>query len=334
VKYRLFGVGLKGKSPVVSSQHRINCYIEKIVDEDTEQTAIIASPGLDLFVNLGDTPVRGWIVVDDLLYAVHRGTLYEINNAGVATSRGTLNTTSGRVDLAHDGLIIVLVDGTNGYTYTIATTTLAVIGDADFPDTARTVTWQDGYFIVEDGDTFQLSEDGSAWDALDVASAESAPDGIVRVFADHGELCIFGDTTTEFWSNTGGSDFPYQPVRGATKEVGLASRFSLCQFDDALAFLGKNKQGQVQVVRLNGHSPVPISTPELDSIINRYATVSDATGYAHMFEGHPFYRLNFPSAGKSWEYDGLASAQMGTHGPRGNQVWTAKGIEESWQLTT
>ena len=313
MKYRLFGVGLKGKSPVVSAQHRINCYLDRIVDEDTEQTAIIGSPGLDLFLDLGDTPVRGWIVVGDLLYLVHRSTFYEVNNSGVQTARGTISTTTGRVDMAHDGAVIVMVDGSAGNIYTIATTTLAVISDVDFPDTASTVTWQDGYFIVEDGATFQLSETGVSWDALDVASAESAPDGIVRVLADHGELSIFGDTTTEFWSNTGGADFPYQPVRGATREIGLASRFSLCQFDDALAFLGKNKLGQVQVMRLNGHIPVAISTPELDSIINRYATVSDATGYAHMHEGHPFYRLNFPSAGKSWEYDGLASTQMGTH---------------------
>jgi hypothetical protein len=50
--------------------------------------------------------------------------LYEINNAGTATARGTLSTTTGRVDMATDGDVILIVDGTKGYTYTIATTTL------------------------------------------------------------------------------------------------------------------------------------------------------------------------------------------------------------------
>lgn len=306
VKYRLFGVGLKGKSPVISAQHRINCYIEKITDEDTEQTAVVASPGMDLFCNLGDTPCRGRIEVGDLLYVVHRGTFYSINNAATATSRGTLNTTSGRVDMFYNGDdLIMITDGTNGYIYTISTTTLAEITDGDYPDTAPTGDWSDIYFIAfGPGDTFQISEDGTTWDALDIGNAGVGP--IVRGIADHGELVIFGHKKTTFWSNTGGADFPYQPIRGADVEVGLAARWSLTKYDDSLVFLGKNSLGQVQVYKLQGHTPVPISDPEFESIINRYATVSDATGYAHFFEGHPFYRLNFPAVGKSWEYDAKA----------------------------
>lgn len=320
MKYRLFGAGLKGKSPVISSQHRINCYFEKIIDEDTEQTAIIASPGMDLFCNLGDTPCRGRIEVGDLLYVVHRGTFYEINNAGVATSRGSLSTTSGRVDISYNGDdVLLLTDGTEGYTYTISTTTLATVADSDFEDTAPTNDFSDIYFIeFGPGDTFQISEDGVAWDALDITNGLVGP--IVRGIADHGELVVFGQKKTSFWSNTGGGDFPYQPLRGGEIEVGLAARWSLTKFDDSLAFLGKNSLGQVQVYRLQGHTPVRISDAEFESIINRYATVSDATGYAHFFEGHAFYRLNFPSAGKSWEYDAASGMwterQSGLSGER------------------
>jgi hypothetical protein len=320
MKFRLFGLGLKGKSQVVTAQHRINCYVEKIVDEDTEQTSILASPGMDAFSDQGDTPGRGWIVVDDLLYRVHRGTLYEINNAGTPTARGTLSTTTGRVDMATDGDVILIVDGTKGYTYTIATTTLIPIATPNFPNGATTCAWQDGNFIVEDGMNFQISPDGTNWDPLDVATAESSPDGIVRVFDDHGQIILFGSKTTEFWANTGGGDFPYEPVRGATREIGLAARWSLAKTDDSVTFLGKGPQGQVQVMRLDGYTPRPVSSPELDSIINRYATVSDATGYACMFEGHPFYRLNFPTVGKSWEEDSLSGVwcerQSGMNGGR------------------
>jgi len=319
-KYRLFGVGLKGKSPVISSQHRINCYIEKIVDEDTEETAIIASPGMDLFCDLGDTPARGRIEVGDLLYVVHRGTFYEINNAGTATSRGMLSSTSGRVDLSYNGDDVILItDGTAGYTYTISTTTLATVADADFPDTAPTNDFSDIYFIAFGPvDTFQISEDGVTWDALDIANGNVGT--IVRGIADHGELVIFGNKKTTFWINSGGADFPYQPVRGADLEVGLAARWSLAKFDDSLAFLGKNSLGQVQVYRLQGHTPVRISDAEFESIINRYSTVSDATGYAHFHEGHAFYRLNFPAMGKSWEYDAASGLfterQSGLSGER------------------
>jgi hypothetical protein len=320
MKYKLFGVGLKGKSPNITAQHRINCYVEPIVDEDVSQLSINGSPGMDLFTDFGDTPCRGRIVVGSLMYLVHRGTLWEVNNAGTQTSRGTISTTAGRVDMATDGDKILIVDGTLGHTYTISTTTLISIASADFPDNARTCTWQDGYFIVATGNTFRLSVDGIVWDPLDVGTAESAPDGIVRVFADHGELMLFGETTVEFWANTGGADFPYQPIKGATKEWGLAARWSLTKFDDSVAFLGKNLLGQVQPMRMQGYNPQAMSSPELDSIVNRYATVSDATAYAHMFEGHPLYRINFPTVNKSWEYDALTKVwcerQSGLSGGR------------------
>lgn len=306
MKYRLFGVGLKGKSPVVSSQHRINCFMDRIIDEDTEQTSLIASPGMDLFSNLGGSPCRGRISVGDLLYTVASGTFYEINNAGTATSRGMLNTTTGRVDMSYDGDdTIMITDGTNGYYYTISTTTLAEITDGDFPDTAPTNDFSDIYFIAfGPGDQFQISDDGINWDALDAANGLVLE--IVRGIADHGELVIFGNRKVSFWVNTGGGDFPYQPLRGAEKEIGLAARWSLSKFDDSLAFLGRNSLGQVQVYKMIGHDPTVISGPDMDSIINRYATVNDATGYSYIHEGHPFYRLNFPTVGKSWEYDGLS----------------------------
>lgn len=309
----LFGVGLHGKSPNITAQRRLNAYYEFTRYEDKTKVAIIGTPGLNLFCSFGDTPVRGMIAVGSLLYVVHRGTFYEVNNAAVKTSRGTLNTTSGKVGMATNGTQIIITDGTNGYYYTISTTTLAVISDVDYPDTATTVTWQATYFIVEFTNKFFISaqNDGSSWDALDFATAEAAPDNIVRVQADHGEICVFGTDTTEFWGNTGAVDFPWANVQGSTIEIGLASKWSLTKYDDSLAFLGKNRLGQVQVYRLNGYTAVPISDPELDHIINAYATVSDATGFSYMLGGHPMYQLNFPSVGKSWLYDSLASAQAG-----------------------
>ena len=309
----LFGVGLSGKSPNITAQRRLNVYYEFQKFEDKTKVSIIGTPGLTLLCSLGDTPVRGMIAVGSLLYVVHRGTFYEINNAGVTTSRGTLNTTTGRVGMATNGTQIVITDGTNGYYYTISTVTLAVISDADYPDAATTVTWQATYFMVEYLNKFYISaqNDASSWDVLDSAAAEAAPDNLVRIEADHGETVLFGSETTEFWGNTGAVDFPWANVHGSTLEVGLASKWSLTKFDDSLAFLGKSRLGQVQVVRLNGYKTAPISDPELDHIINAYATVSDATAFSYMLGGHPMYQINFPSVEKSWLYDALSSAQAG-----------------------
>ena len=271
---------------------------------------------------MGDTPIRGWIAVGSLYYLVHRGTFYEVNNAGIKTSRGTISTTSGRVDMAYDGAVVLLTTGTNMYTYTVASTTFAVVADADAPQTAKTCAWLDGQFIVDDGadDEFFISADGTTWDPLDFSTAESASDGIVRVFADNGEVPLFGETTTEYWGNTGASDFPFQAIKGATQEFGLAARWSLSKFNSGLAGLMKNKNGQVQVMFIQGYAPRPISSLEIDHIINGYDAVSDATAFSYMLGGHPMYQINFPTPQKSWLYDATtnmwSSLEYGLSGGR------------------
>jgi hypothetical protein len=69
-------------------------------------------------------------------------------------------------------------------------------------------------------------------------------------------------------------------------------------------FLGKNRMGEVQVVVLNGYTPQNVGTQDFLNAINQYATLTDATAYSYMMNGHAFYQINFPTAGKSWLYDG------------------------------
>lgn len=299
-----FGIGQQGKSYTVTAQQHVNLYSELTADKS--QIAFYGTPGTTLRKSFGDTPVRGWIAIDDLYYLVHRGTLYSVNNAGTATSLGTLNTVEGRVDMAYDGAVILMVDGTNGYTFTISGSSFAQVSDGDFPNGANTCTWLDGQFVVDAGtgsDQFFISPNGTDWDALDFASAESNPDGLVRVFADNGEIVLGGENTTEFWGNIGAADFPFAAIKGSTQEIGLAARWSLCKFNSGLAALMKPKMGQVQVMFIRGYVPKPISTQEIDSIINGYSTVSDATAYAYMLGGHPMLQINFPTAMTSWLYD-------------------------------
>ena len=303
----LFGLGIRSTAPAVTAQRRLNCFYELTPDGDKVRAAIYGTPGLTLFTgDLGETATRGWIAIGDYLYIVHRGSLWRLNNAMVLTALGTLNTTTGYVDMAYDGAVILIVDGTNGYTFTVASSTFAQISDNDFPNGANTCDWIDGQFIVDDGndsDSFYISANGTAWDALDFATAESQPDGIVRVFADHGELLLFGEQTIEPWGNIGASDFPFSQVKGGIAEMGLAARWSLCKFNDGLAFLGQNVQGQAQVYYLRGYTPVKISSPQFDAVIAGYDGLESSTGFAFMDRGHPMYQINFPGPEKSWRFD-------------------------------
>lgn len=297
-----FGVGQQSKSRTVSAQRHLNLYAEP--SDDKAKINFYGTPGTTLRKSLGDTPVRGWIEIGNLYYLVHRGTFYSVDNAGTATSLGTLDTVSGRVDMTYNGTNILITTGTSGYYFTIAGSTFAIVSDADFPDAAKTCTWMAGQFVVDQGsgDVFQTSPDGINWDALDFASAESNPDGLVRVFADNGEVILFGENTTEYWGNIGEADFTFAPIKGATQEYGLAARWSVCKFNSGIAAVMKGTGGEVQVMFIQGYVPKPIST-QIDTIINGYATVSDATAYSYMLGGHPMLQVNFPSAMKSWLFD-------------------------------
>lgn len=313
MRIELFGVGLQGKSPKVTSQKRQNCYFEFQPEGEHTRVAIYGTPGLELFANLGDTPIRGMhsFPGNSKLYVVHRDKLWELDNGGTATSRGTLNSSSGRVSMADNGTQICIVDGTDGYTYNTSTTTFAEITDAQFPSSPTTVTFHNGRFIVSKGSTGEFygsdAYDGTAWTALQFATAESIPDNLIRVES-RDDLVLFGDLTTEFWADVGSAGFPYARIPGSTIRWGLAAKWSVTRFVDSFAFLAKNEMGEVIVATLNGYGIERISNHELEHTINGYATVSDATAFAYMLGGHALYQINFPSAGYSWLYD--ASTQL------------------------
>ena len=243
---------------------------------------------------------------------------------------------SGTTPAAYSGTFVITVTGANTFTYTtliapggVATVVgsytvnlfiasafgtysvsqFSKIVDEDYPN-AETVTWQDGYFVINppDSQRFYISDinNGFLWDALDFASAESNPDDIVVVASDNGNLHLFGELSTEFWTNTGSLDFPFERISGGANEWGCAARESVVKYDNTLAFLAKNRMGEVIVARMNGYLPQRISNPELEHIINAYPSVSDAVAYSYMLGGHPMLVLNFPSAQKTWLYDGLS----------------------------
>lgn len=236
---------------------------------------------------------------------------------------GRLVTISGASPAEYNGSYVVTVINATSFSYTMASapaTNATVVGsytvprftqilDADYPNLS-TVTWMDSYFIGNKPSTQQFyisgQYDGLNWDALDYASAEANPDNIVAVVADNSNLYLFGSISTEFWNNTGAQDFPYSRISGGASEIGLAAVNSLVKYDNTLAFLAKNRMGQVFVARYNGYVPEKLSTPDIDYIINKYSTVEDATAFTYNLGGHAMLQINFPAADESWLYDGYS----------------------------
>lgn len=317
----MFGLGVQEKSRPAVAQKRVNLYYELQQDKDRALMVAYKVPGLDTaFVDFGSEPSRGviWPPTSNYKFYVNRATLWQVDNVGSKTSVGTLNTSAGKVTMAENGTQIVIVDGTNGYVYNMSTGVFAQIVDADFPNGANTVTWIDGFFLVDAANgQFYLSDynDGTSWPG-DFATAESNPDGLVRIIADHQDLILLGAQSTEFWSNTGAAAFPFERTPGTTQEWGLAARNSVAKFDDSIAGLVQNRLGQVMAAVLRGYRWQRISNHDLEAKWAAYGAFSDAVAYSYMQDGHAMYVVSFPIGGESWLYDGSTNSwtQLVTYG--------------------
>lgn len=327
---------MKGYSPAIDAQRRINCYLQPETDADRTKMSLVGFPGLTAFcTSIGANPSRGMWAVNTLstplLFTVNGNTLYSVNNAAIITSIATLNTSSGDVSMVDDGTFLVIVDGTKGYVYNMGTGTFTTISDGNFTTTPRTVTWQDNYFIVtaSTGRQFQLSQitpsvDPTVWPAVQINFVGSGGGQIQNGIADHSVFIPFTDVTTEFWQDAGTPDFPYANIPGSTQEFGLKAPFSLCKYDNSVAGLFTNKMGQVNVSRLAGFRLAKISSHDLDSTLNSYSNVSDTESFGYNWNGDAKLQLGFPSAGATWEFNGLSKTWSERQATDGTRYWANK----------
>lgn len=246
--------------------------------------------------------IRGLFVTEDYLYAVKDAYVYKIDTSDTKTYIGSLNSSTGPVTMASNGLQVMIADGTDGYIITISSDAFVQITDEDFPG-AGAVTYQDGYFLVNDPGTGAVfisgSYDGTTWDALDYGVAEAKPDDVLRPFSAYQELWLYGVESTEVWYDSGNADFPFERMAGGVIEHGLKAVHSVSKLDNGLVWLSDKNQ----VLHARGYNPVVISTPQIEYQLSQYADLSDAIGFSYTQEGHEFYVLTFPTDDATWVYD-------------------------------
>jgi hypothetical protein len=147
--------------------------------------------------------------------------------------------------------------------------------------------------------------DGLAWDALDFASAEGSPDNVVGIIADHGELWVFGETTTEVWYNAGTPGFPFAPIQGAFSEIGCAAPNSIAKINNTVFWVGRSTTGQGIVYMSQGYTPKRVSTHAVEWQLQQTpnTVINNAYSYTYQQDGHVFYVMNIPNLGTTFVYD-------------------------------
>jgi hypothetical protein len=308
MKTPILGSAYVARSVNAADNRMINLFPEIVPEGGKEPAFLNRAPGLRLLATVGTGPIRGLHAFSNDAYhafVVSGTSLYEINGSYATRLIGTVSGT-GPVSMADNGTQLFIAANGPSFIYNNVTDVFAQITDPDFPG-AGTVGYLDGYFVFNEPNSQKIwiTEllDGTSVDPLDFASAEGSPDGVVGIIVDHREVWVFGANTVEVWYDSGATDFPLQRIQGAFNEIGCAATYSIAKMDNGLFWLGADARGRGIVYRANGYTGQRISTHAVEWQIQQYGDISDAIAYTYQQDGHSFYVLTFPSAGKTWVYD-------------------------------
>lgn len=247
--------------------------------------------------------------------------------ASVASGTLYLGQTIQGAGVTANSVITALGTGTGGIgTYTLSVSSTVAVGVTMYalnfsvlPSTdgafsgANTCDIIDNYFIYNNPTTQQ-------WGSSDLLSPisqstsyalkDGSPDDLVALIADHREVYLMGETSSEVWVDVGAVPFPFQRIPGTSTQHGIAAPFSLYRLGNSFAYVSRNNRGQAQIMQMNGYVPQRISTHAVEnSLVNQ--EVDDAISWTYQLEGHEVYVVTFPSIGVNgltWAYD--ATTQM------------------------
>lgn len=307
MKIGLVGSSYQQRSLPFNAQRTINLF--PILDKTgKEVSALYGTPGKQLFTTAGLGAIRGtFCAASGRAFCVSGSSVYEIDSLGTATLLGSLDTSDGVVTIAENGVELAICDSDKLYILNYGTNDFQKVTVASFPTSVGMVTFIDGYFIVNENDTgrFYISatNDGLTWDALDFATAESSPDDLVAIINAVGQAWMFGRNTTEVWTNTGDSLFPFRRISGAKLQTGILSPYSAVEIDNSVIWVGRDKMGQGIVYRAQGFSPIRISTTPIEIFIQRATDPTNIRAYCYQEEGNTFYVLTGGGLETSLVYD-------------------------------
>lgn len=322
----------EARSTFQNSQLTQNLYPE--IDKEGKSPAVLYRvPGLVKRFEMSVNPCRSnGVIFGDKGYFVSGGGLYSVDSNENVALVGALSTTSGRVSIVAGFTYILLVDGVSGYTYD--GTTFATITDVDFPANQTPAlgvshcTYKDGFFIVvadDTGDFYKSAlENPTSWDATEFENAEGRPDKLKTCHAADDFLYLFGEYSTESWYNAGGSTFPFRRAEGGVSSWGIEAPYSVAEGDNAIYFLGRTREGGIEVCRTAGAQVQIVSTVEISDEINNLSTTNDAFAFIYAQNSHMFYVLTFDTAQRTFVFD-ISTNFWHIRKTKGYDRWRANG---------
>jgi hypothetical protein len=270
---------------------RINMFAESA---PTESGSVLQSrPGLTEQYSIGAGPVQGLFALPGVfggdVFALSANELYR-GQTGLGSVSG-----SGPVSFAASQSQLLVARGGG-----LSLTTGGAVASVSFPDSAsvRSITFVGERFVAARDGTgrFYWSDtlNGSAWDGLAYATAESSADELLDVFKVGEELWLVGETTVEPWFFSGTDpDAPYTRASGRLYQRGSLGTGCSAVLDNTLFTVGNDR-----IVYRFGQVPQRVSDHGIEERIQQAETVA---AFAYEHEGHKFFVVRLNTG--SWALD-------------------------------
>jgi len=275
----------------------INSYAEAAPVGSRSKYIWRRAPGLDAVFTVGASTHRGALLVGSILYIANGDKVYSVTKGSsyvVEELSGTLGG-DGLVTMAHNMRAPTnqIIIQTSAGPFQIASNAVSAFSDGDLPSSLM-VAYQDGYFFwptaagrVTASDLNSLDINGNSF-----ATAESAPDGMVRCVPFRRDMLFMGAYTSEVWSNAGTSPFPYSRV--TVLPVGLFGINAVsgyeAGFPGPLVFVGNDGV----VYKMVGYGLEPVSTPQIARLIAAISDRSTLRLNCFIAAGHHFVSMSTP----------------------------------------
>jgi len=294
----------QGSEPHTGIAAQINCYAVPIGTERKSPMLIKAASGLTAMATFeAGAGIRGLLEVDGIAYAVAGRILYSVDPTGSAAQLGGIPS-DGYVGVARNqrqaGVQVCIC--CDGLSWITVGGVLTPISDTDLPPAIDVCCINQSFiFAAADGRMIRSEiNDGFNVDGLDIAEAESAPDGLYRVVDRGSDLIAIGSRSTEVWTDQGGEAFGF--ARANVISIGAVGARSVTKATvlgdvvaDTVAWVATDANGRYAgIIMLGGYTPQKISTAYIDRIVDQVADKSSIVATSWVERGRAFISWRLP----------------------------------------
>jgi hypothetical protein len=251
---------------------------------------------------VGGAYIDGYFVVQRPIGSAFQGTVNTSGTAVTWVSGANFSSLTGGSSLSING-VAYFVSSVTSNTAMVLTTSAGTL-------TGAVTAW--GSDLSRQ---FNISGvfNGLSWSPLDFATKQAYSDHTQSILADREQLYFFGAESLEVWQNVGDPTFPFQRIPGAASREGSIAAYAPVTTGENVYFLGGSPRGPAVAYRLDGFTPVRVSTHAVEGAwASAGDTLSKAVAYATEEDGHRMWVINFVGSLNTWVYDETASAQAGT----------------------